>query len=842
MTPIKKKQSKVSLKRQHSPSEDTIAGALLEIFGVNPYYSQARMVRKEVTYSPIKTALTEQVLQGHLKGEVIAGAYQLQQGTNLVNWFGWDVDSTDREKAKEFATKIITRIAHIPHAVEFSGSKGYHILIFPDKPMPAIQAKHIVDFVRDAEELPKTGAHHVECFPKQAKLTKSQPMGSLLKIPLGEHPKTHDASRFIDIFNGWEQGDNLDPLPILQNKAPTTILLALLKEGADIQGQMVELLTPAWVATPGEHHNFALYLSGYLAHIGWGLEEAKSLVEEIANKAGDEEVTNRVQAVVDTFRNVTNGRTVKGFSGLAELLPGGVVNGLSQLATQAVTPTLVKRIDAVRLQKGAAFTKVRATANLIWAHLNEEGEVVQTTDHIPYWFEHQHKHLIPFDSVLWRAILHQQYGLNPADSFGSQTTEAVKLRAISDARTVIVRNKTHWTGEKLFVNLGNSSVFILDGDSIEHSYNGECGYLFRTDPELQIVIAPDFEKPIDVWGHLVDDISFNKSENAPATPEEQMELLKAWILAFFFQEVMPTKPLLLAMGPPGSGKTSAMRRIMKVLESPSAEVLEVAGDKPDSLRSSIASHRLLVLDNLEKSGNKWLVDTLNRLSTGANIEIRQLYKTNDTYVIKPDCFVAMTAVSMPFSEETLFSRILPLEMAQLLDPLPEYKLQKELSDNLNGIWADLLNKLNAVVKSLLKNNQQVPPIASRLADFTVFCKRIDDSKVVDGTTLIKGLRSLVDRQKLALLNSSPFVAVLEEWMGATEGEADVFCTFSDLYNTLEPLARARKLNWRWSNAAALQRHIQAMAEPLKKLYRMEMKDTKDDLTGRDITVLRFPEA
>lgn len=704
--------------------------------------------------------------------------------------------------------------------------------------MSALQAKQVTDFIREAEALPKAGKSHVECFPKQDKLSTANPMGSLLKIPLGFHPRTHNRSMFVDINNGWEGGEPIPPEHIFINVVAPEELLKLIRGHVDIHKQIIDLLTPHWSAANGEHHNFALYLAGYFSHLGWGLQEAVEVVQAIAVNCGDAEVQNRVQAVTDTFRKIEQNVAVKGFSGLSDMLPGAVIKTLSELASSVITPTLVKRIDAIRLQRGPQFEKTRQAALTIWSDLKETGEIVQTEANQAYWFDSTSHLLMPLASTQWQARLHREYGLNPSDSFGTQTTEEIRLKAISEARIVQIQNRTMWNGEELYINLGGSEVYILDGEDVRTGYNGACGYLFLTDIHHKDAIKPVFSGDVDIWDTLVKDLSFSRSKDAPATPEEQSELLKAWILAFFFQELMPTKPLLLSLGVPGSGKTTAMRRILKVLESPDAEVLEVVSDKPDSLRSSLTSHKLLVLDNLERTKAQWLVDTLNRLSTGANIEIRELYKTNSTFVIRPTCFVAMTAVSMPFSEETLFSRILPLEMQQLVNPLPEHMIQKKIQAELGELWGDLLLKLNQVVLTLKRNTSNVPPIASRLADFTVFCKRIETSGVVNGATLIRGLRSLVDRQKMALMESSPFVAVLEEWMKMSPDEATSYKDFGELFVLLEPIASRRRLVWRWSNPASLGRHILAMAEPLKKLYRAEfIQETLPN--GRETDKVRF---
>lgn len=836
LKPRKKKQV-VELTREFAPDPNQLADLLMERFVVTPYYAQAASIHNEVSYSPVKRPLTPEIINAHLAGKIALGAYHLS-ADNLVNWVGWDIDSTDPEIARKYADKIIARIGKLPHAVEFSGHKGYHIFIFLDRPMPAGQAKVIVDHVRDTEGLPKSGKHHVECYPKQGELSKMKPMGSLIKLPLGEHPRTHNRSGFIDPTNGWEVGEFLDPIYILNQTISPSQLNLLARNNTDYFQALKDLLVPQWIASPGEHHNLALHLSGYLANLGWAQSQVEELIEYVASSANDKEVDNRVEAVRDTYKNIAAGQAVRGFAGLNELIPGATLATLTDLATKVTTPALVKRVDGIRLAKGAPFEKVRGVAQICWADLVEQGELVQTQDHEVFWYCREDHMMYSLAQVEWRAILHKKYGINPAESFGSQVTEAIRLRAVSDAKVVTIHRKCYWDGNSLFINLGGSVVWRLTGEDVETTFNGDHGILFRTFDTSTQAISPDFTRPVNLWKYTTDDLSFHTSENAPATPEEQAELLKAWMLASFFQELMPTKPLLLAMGMPGSGKTTAMRRLVRILEDPNAEVLEVIQDKPDSLRTSVTNHAMVVLDNLEKSGARWLVDTLNRLATGASMELRTLYQTNQITVLRPRCFVAMTAVSMPFSDETLFSRILPLELQTLSKPLPEHKLQQDIRDNLPGLWADILLKLNMVVGAIRRDKTSVSPINTRLADFSVFCKKIEKSGVVNGATLMRGLRSLVDRQRMALLDASPFVVVLEDWLGAPTSKPEEWHTFTELFQELEPLARAKKFIWRWTNPVALKRHVLAMEEPLKKLYGMKIQHSQSS-KGRDDMVVSF---
>lgn len=815
-------QTTVDLSRTFSPNGNHSASSLLlGIFGDNPYYAIAKTMAGEITYQPVKKQLTEPILGEHLAGKTTLGAYQLND-KNEVRWLGWDVDSIDRAVARSYTTKIVSHLIDVPHVVEFSGSKGYHILIFLTEPMSAETAKAIVESVRDQEGLPATGQSHVECYPKQGALTKQQPFGNLLKIPLGVHPKTHDRSRFVDVNNGWESGTDVDPVESLMMGVDPDKLTALMEGPPDPRAHLIEMLKPYWVA--GERHHMALYVAGYLAQVGWIQEEVVELISDLATATGDTDVGNRMQSIRDTFAAALQGKKIKGLSGLADLLPQTVMNRFIESANKVTTPPLLRQIDSIRLGKGPSIDKVRIVTRLIWSTLRERGEVIQTPNGITHWYESFTHFLWPIDSVKWEAILHRDYGLNPRDGFSSQVMKALSLQALNEARVVEVRSRTCWLGDRLLINLGGAEVYILDGKKIDTSYNGECGFMFATQPNnLMSTMRPDWEHPVDVWEVLTNDMSFSKTATVTATPAEQRELLKAWILAYFFQELLPTRPLLVALGASGSGKTTAMRRILRMLESPESEVMELVQDKPDALRASLSRHHLIVLDNLEQTNAPWLVDMLNRLSTGASIELRELYKTNETYTLRPNCFIAVTAVNLPFSEETIFSRMLPIEMSALLNPLPEYWMQQRFIEAVNGMWADLMTKLNDIVYVLKHNDDHIPPITSRLADFSVFCKRIYDSDKagIDGALLLNGLRSLVDRQRMVLMENSPFVVVLEEWLSSNPDDAANVHTWRELWSILEPLAKLRKLPWRWNSASALSRHVVMLADALKRLYNAE---------------------
>jgi hypothetical protein len=808
----------------HNPE---IIENLLNIFGENPYHAESRTSDDgSIYYSPVETKLTEDMLVEHLDGKRALGAYHLAQGSETVMWLGFDVDAKGNLPAsREIVLKLERVLSSIPHCVEFSGGKGYHVLIFLSSPMHAIRAKKVVDWVREKEGFASSGAVHVECFPKQDHLPKARPKGNLLKIPLGLHPRTHERSRFVDPGNGWEDGPEMDSASILSCRVDPDEVFSIIDEEPPIDVQLVKLVSSFW--EDGKRHDLSLYLCGFLAHENWGIEQTKDLIHQVCVATGDDDEYNRMETVNSTFQKHKEGKVIRGRQGLGEMIPVSTMQKLTQLVSQLRAPDTVAQIDDLRLTRSRPpIENARLAASTIWSTLNDNGcKLFQTDQNYAYWYNSEDHSVTEEGSEMWQAVLNKQFGMNPAESFSKLVFLELRLRIIREAPILQVQNRTYWQENppRLFVNLGGPEVFVLDGKNIETNYNGECGYMFVTNQNKRYVV-PDFERePVDAWDYLVNDLSFTTSADAPAGPEEQRELLKAWLLAFFFQELLPTKPILAMLGEPGSGKTTAIRRILRILEEPESDVLGVPTDKQDAFRASIASHRLLVLDNLEKSGSYWMIDMLNKLATGNTIELRELYKTNVRHLINPRCFVACTAVNMPFSDETLFSRLLVLEMQKFQDPIAEHIIQKKIKDHGSAIWADLLRKLNSVILSLQEHPVVKAPTKSRLVDFTVFCAKIESSDVVNGKQLNLGLLSMVDSQLRQLKESSQAVTLLEEWLTSRADEASKWHTYTELYAVLQSMAQAKRIDFKWKNPVGLGRHLMTLQERLHKDFGAEFE-------------------
>ena len=109
----------------------SVSEMLLEIFGGNPYHAVGEKTPNGVAYSFRDGPITEELIEKHLAGEIVIASYPVDHQTNMVKWLGFDVDSPgDLEAARNICNTILSRLRDIPRIVEFSGNKGYHIIIY----------------------------------------------------------------------------------------------------------------------------------------------------------------------------------------------------------------------------------------------------------------------------------------------------------------------------------------------------------------------------------------------------------------------------------------------------------------------------------------------------------------------------------------------------------------------------------------------------------------------------------------------------------------------------------------------------------------------------------------
>jgi hypothetical protein len=797
----------------------------------------------KVAYRPIEKLPELKEIENHLAGDVVLGAYPLHPGTNTVSWAAFDVDSKigGLAEARKLAEKISNFLISkgIPHGVEFSGSKGYHIIIFFTQKENAADVKLCMDQIRDQLALPKTGDPHVEVYPKQSELTPSNPYGNLLRLPLGAHPKTGVITFFVNTTD-WEDGSPLDAEEIFSQKISLADLQRATKQETDNLEKIINTISPYW--STGQRHDISLYLGGYLATMDWTEEATIDVLAKIHALVPEGDLDDQIKTVKSTYKKHYAGEAIAGMSGLSKVMPASVLNDLHAFVGKQASSSIMLTVDRLRLGKLAPFLKVRSSASAIVAYLLEHGKLAKdATD--TYWLNQETHNLIAFETPDWTRFAHNFFGINTTEAFGRQVMESVRHMAYDKARDVKVSRRAYYDIENhlLYLNLGGPEIYILNGESDKREvvYNGEIDVMFKNaDDSFHL---PDLRKnpdpAISPWLFLTDDLNFAEGAEG-TTAEQQREMVKAYFMGTFFAELMPTRAILTFLGSSGFGKTTAARRLLQIIEGPDSDVTPVNADKQDSLRASVIAHRYMVLDNLEEAGNaRWLPDMLNVLSTGGHFELRQLHTTNSMKKYIPNISMSLTATVMPFAKETVYTRMLPLQMGPVLSRRDEGIIKSELRKNFPAIWKGVMDDLDKTIIQLKTVTSVAVPGESRLADFTVFCSRIKNADYLQGDVLMAGLGNLVNRQRQALEENSPFIGILAAFMLTVPGGDTGWMDTAEVYTRTQKIAKLGGMEFRWSTVQALSKHLEMLEPQLIQNFGMSMRKIKNN--GRDVKQYKF---
>ena len=144
------------------------------------------------------------VIKSHLNGTITIAVFQLS-AENDVSWMCLDVDlikgedDTDEMRARveehtiTLAKKLVSLFGKGSFLVEQSGSKGYHLWVFFDKPVQAFYVLSLGRWIDESNQPPE--GISVEVFPKQ---TTSRNLGSMVKLPLGIHKRTNNRCFFVN--------------------------------------------------------------------------------------------------------------------------------------------------------------------------------------------------------------------------------------------------------------------------------------------------------------------------------------------------------------------------------------------------------------------------------------------------------------------------------------------------------------------------------------------------------------------------------------------------------------------------------------------------------------------
>ena len=394
---------------------------------------------------------------------------------------------------------------------------------------------------------------------------------------------------------------------------------------------------------------------------------------------------------------------------------------------------------------------------LIVDWLAQHGKFVASEEGYYYLYQDEHK-LYDIQTERWEAFLHRLTGVNPAVSAFRIIASAAKTSAIQYAEWIPVVKFAHYDRDTrtLRVSRFDGTVYVLNGDEIKTETNGEGPVLFYDFPAWQ----PYQLDPIDMdYLDTISQMPFWKDRT-----DLYSWLFQVWIQTLFFTELCPTRPIMVFLGEKGSGKSMALRLLMKLLFGKFADVSGVP-EKPDALTVAAHYYHLYVMDNMDTL-EPWMRDKLARISTGATDEYRKLFTSKEMGIIRYRCWLAITARTPDtLRRDDLADRTVILPLTRIPDDQRGQELNfiEWIEKNRNGFWFEILNHLNRIVAELRSGTI---PVGSplRMADWETLGRIISQ---VNGKIALwdEIVNSIKGEQRDFLAEGEVIIEAIEAWLG-----------------------------------------------------------------------------
>jgi hypothetical protein len=225
--------------------------------------------------------------------------------------------------------------------------------------------------------------------------------------------------------------------------------------------------------------------------------------------------------------------------------------------------------------------EAQAIANFIQSDEQRVGSRFLTVDGRPYLFTARRRQLLDIGKERkFVAYLANVYGLNVKEQAVSMVISLLESYAVWNGEKRQLRRWCEYRDGVLYLSNYNGQVWKVTGEGVDEDANGKLvddlwyrgdpimspatpvgvgienngeHAVFADDDEGQPVIDPVIGRNGKLFKFL-GTISWARETLGQMDRKAQMRTLLIWMFAIAFPDIMPTKPILIAEGAPGSGK------------------------------------------------------------------------------------------------------------------------------------------------------------------------------------------------------------------------------------------------------------------------------------------------
>ena len=476
---------------------------------------------------------------------------------------------------------------------------------------------------------------------------------------------------------------------------------------------------------------------------------------------------------------------------------------------------LKAEIEEIRKNKyEKAFRIKRQVSDIVIDEMREHGRFYRTPTDQYYWFSRDFKRLYEVGDKFFEQLVNDRYGLNKSESEYEYLIADLETEAGRRGKESEIYRFAHYDKDNhvLYIDRNDFQMYRLNGTNIDLIPNSTDGVLFITDLQNEQF----FIKNIGGEGYLrpliIDPTNCVQGEYVNLTADEQKYLFQIWLYTLFFEELQPTKPIQVFIGPQGSGKTTSQRICGQWLFGRHFDVQGV--NEEDDFIATITHNYFAVFDNVD-TYKDWLNDRLAQAATGQRIEKRELYTTNRLVRYYPRCFLSLNSREPKFKRPDVVDRLLLFRLQRLEQFQSEARLLGEIHKYRNELWSEMLIDLNQIIAALKTDDE---PFLSqhRMADWAELGWRIAKTQNA-GDYFIELLEKMDKEQSIFVLEEDPIFLCLDVWLGISQNQGREV-TASTLYSEFQLIAEKEKMSFTFKNAKSFGIHLQNILGNLKEFF------------------------
>lgn len=364
------------------------------------------------------------------------------------------------------------------------------------------------------------------------------------------------------------------------------------------------------------------------------------------------------------------------------------------LVQSKVTDARSAILEARKLP-GVVHEKRQHLANLILAHMKEQGEFLRTTDDNGWYIRRDLGRPINITShsQYLEMILDLQYGLNASEADQTYVVQSLSSHSRALPATAINASLSYYDGDGgvLLLHSGKKDVYRIGATHIETVGNGAYKLVFPWPVNMEpFAISPHkAEWHTILFGDCLNNVVGIESKHA-------MAMLRVWFLFLLFRNAAVSRPILALFGQPGAGKSTLFRRVYALLYGRQRSLGSVT--KADDFDYAVSSDPLTVLDNVD-TWEAWLPDRLALSASTSDITKRKLYSDTDVIVLKRQALVGITAHNPRFGREDVADRLLLLTFERLANFKPEGEIIERILRQRNQLWAGVVHDVQLVLST-----------------------------------------------------------------------------------------------------------------------------------------------